>query len=86
MGAGRQARPTARKRVVKAGAMSSKIVRFARASRRHRPAVRLEERGAQPAGHYGHEVLGVFGSSMLSMRRKLGQVASSSRRGRCLTT
>eukprot|EP00959_Pyramimonas_sp_CCMP1952_P061460 1284372-Pyramimonas_sp.AAC.1 len=66
--------------------MSSKLVRFARASKRYRPAVRLEQCGAQPAGHYGHEVLGVFGSSMLSMRRKLGHAASSSRRGRCLTT
>eukprot|EP00959_Pyramimonas_sp_CCMP1952_P367125 7689483-Pyramimonas_sp.AAC.1 len=73
MGAGRQARATARKRVAKAGATSSKIIRFARASKRHRPAARLEQCGAQPAGHYGHEV-------------KLGHAASSSRRGRCLTT
>eukprot|EP00959_Pyramimonas_sp_CCMP1952_P119790 2504745-Pyramimonas_sp.AAC.1 len=66
--------------------MHGRIARFARASRRYKPTMRLEAAAAQPAGHYGHQVYGVHGSAMLNMRRRLGHVASSARRGRCLTT
>ena len=72
--------------MAKASGMNDKIRRFARAARRYRPAVRLEKAGAQAAGHYGHQVYGVFGSNLLAMRRRLGHVASSARRGRCLTS
>eukprot|EP00959_Pyramimonas_sp_CCMP1952_P167364 3497894-Pyramimonas_sp.AAC.1 len=48
--------------------------------------MRLESAGAQPAGHYGHQKHGVFGSNMLQMRRRMAHVASSAKRGRCLTS
>eukprot|EP00959_Pyramimonas_sp_CCMP1952_P088694 1855860-Pyramimonas_sp.AAC.1 len=61
--------------------MRAKSRRFAHAARRYRPAVRLEKAGAQPAGHCGRQVYGVFGSGLLSTRRRMGHVASSARRG-----
>ena len=85
-GAGRHARATKRQRVVKGLTMHKKIARFARASSRYRPTMRLEAAAAQPASLYGHQIYGVFGSDMQGMRRRLSHVASSAKRGRCVTT
>ena len=54
-GGRRHARATAHARIIKAGVMNAKIAKFARAARRYKPSIRLECKGAQPAGHYGHQ-------------------------------
>eukprot|EP00959_Pyramimonas_sp_CCMP1952_P435017 9109143-Pyramimonas_sp.AAC.1 len=66
--------------------MRRKTLRFAKASARRRPAMRLEAAGAQPAALYGHQIYGAFGSEMEGMHRRLSHAASSANRGGCATT
>eukprot|EP00959_Pyramimonas_sp_CCMP1952_P367599 7699707-Pyramimonas_sp.AAC.1 len=87
LGAGRrQARATARKRVVKSSGHHSKLRRYARASCRYDATAKVQKAGPQAAAVHGHQVHGCVGAAMTLQRRRLAAAASSARRGRCATT
>eukprot|EP00959_Pyramimonas_sp_CCMP1952_P260510 5447360-Pyramimonas_sp.AAC.1 len=85
-GCGRMARSTRRARETKHKQISTKIRKFTKASRQYHVTAKLQKQGGLPAGLYGHQVHGVFGQQMVSVRRRLGQSVSAGNRGRCLTT
>ena len=80
----RAARATRRGRVVKAAGRHRKISRWARASRQYAVTATLEKVAGQTVAHYGHQIHGMFGAELLALRRRLGAVCGSNRRGALL--
>ena len=66
--------------------MHNKVVRFARAARRYKLTARLEQQGALAAGSYGHQLHGVLGRRMQTMRSYMCDAVAPRRSGRCCTT
>eukprot|EP00959_Pyramimonas_sp_CCMP1952_P416679 8729774-Pyramimonas_sp.AAC.1 len=66
--------------------MSVNIKRFPQASKRSHQISRLEKAGGQPAGTYGFQIHGVFGSHLTDCRRRLAGACAAPTAGGCLTT
>eukprot|EP00959_Pyramimonas_sp_CCMP1952_P274724 5743167-Pyramimonas_sp.AAC.1 len=77
----RLARATRGQKVVKGNSQSHALRGFARATRRYLVTKKVELGGPQAASTYGMQIYGVFGTQLLTLRRRLGAVPGAAKKG-----